>query len=49
MTIFTLKTALVETDFHAMHLFPQGLYVYEISASHIENSGQNKDMSKNLG
>jgi len=49
MTIFTLKTALVETGFHAMHLFPQGLYVYEISASYIENSEQNNDMSENSG
>jgi len=49
MNIFTLKTALVETGFHVMHLFLQGLYVYKISASHIENSGQNNYMSENLG
>jgi len=49
MNIFTLKAALVETGFHVVHLFPQGLYVYEMSASHIENSGQNNDISENLG
>ena len=49
MNIFTLKPAMVETGFHALQLFTQGLYVYQISASYIENSGQNNDTSESLG
>jgi len=49
MTIFTLKPALGETGFYALQLFTQGLYVYQISASCIENSGQNNDTSESLG